>query len=154
MSNVCKIAWKIWCELWIELLALIENFVELLWLNLVKPSECDHLTRHVVRFELLWLSVVRPSECDHLAKHVAWYELLWYWSWTFVLWDWVWGCLTLGKFIWMSCDELVFRIDSYECANGFFHLKGHFDDDPKEGRGLFPLFPCYVCVCAHDGGYL
>jgi len=64
------------------------------------------------------------------------------------------GVQPLANFIWMSCDEEVFWMGIYEYASGLVHLKGHFDDDLRDGRGLFPLLSCYVCVCVHDGEYL
>jgi len=39
-------------------------------------------------------------------------------------------------------------IGSDECESGHGHLKGHIDDDPREGRGLIFLRSCYVGVCA------
>ena len=50
----------------------------------------------------------------------------------------------------MSCDELVFWIGSHEYASGLVHLKGHLDDHTRGERGLFPLFSCYVYVCAME----
>ena len=45
----------------------------------------------------------------------------------------------------MSHDELIFWIGSYECASGLVHLKGHFDDDPRED--YFPSsLVMFVCV--------
>ena len=152
---MCRIAWKKWYKLWIEFLNLIENYyVKLLWLNVLRPSDCVNLKRHVAWFELLWLNVVRPSECDHLARHVVWYELLWYWSWIIALWDWVCRCVTLNKFYLDVLWWITIWIGSDECASGLVHLNDHIDDDPREERRLISLLSCYVCMFARDGGYL
>jgi len=116
----------------------------------VRWNECDHLARHVEWFELLWLSVVRPSECDHLARHVEWYVLLWCWSWIAMVWDWIWECPTLDKFYLDVLWWINYWFDSYGCASGHVHLRGHFNDDPREGRSLIPFLSYYVICTMED----
>ena len=52
---MCINAWNRWCELGTELFTLIEallcDVVEIFILNVVRPSECDHLEKHVTCYE-------------------------------------------------------------------------------------------------------
>ena len=54
IENEC--VWNVWNE-WLE--NVLFTLIEALW--------CE-----IVGIDMLY--VVKPSECDHLAKHVAWYE--------------------------------------------------------------------------------